>query len=256
MKKLLLLLIILLSALTADAQLTIYSITGDLERLTSTGWVGVSRFDKLTPLTKLRASDGTQFQILDRTTGRLFTSAISGIATVAYLMDLADKNAKSIISNTNRSILAAADSRTSSKKRFRSGGLAYHTTDAANSDSMSLKELFEIENYSDQTDVVLIRRELTDDDGTFYFAVFNTLDYPVYFNIVSSPTSPIKFMLPINAVAAPRQETILPEFKYVKNGASSYALISSMTDFNSIDVENLIYCSLPEFHLSILHCGK
>lgn len=245
----------MLSAMTADSRLNVYSFNGRVELDAGGGaWRAATVRATLQPDTRLRIAQGASVEIIDTDTRRIYTSTTTGVTTAKALIDLANRQAASVVSRTNRAIIDAARNNSPAKQRYSAGGVSMHTTDASAADSLSLRSLFAARDYSDQADVVLMRKENSADNGSFYFAVFNTLDRPVYVNVVASPELPLAFMMPVNVVAAPRSETQIPEYVFATPSApQSYALIACDSDFTPADAAPLATKALPQFHLTIMH---
>lgn len=258
LKSLLLILLSLLMTVNVDAEevYRVYSVVGNVYMVKPTGRTLVSRRETVVLSTVLQLSEGAKLQLLAPWSGRLYVTDKAGKYTVKEIIRYADSDASALISKANKRIRESMRSSAQSHTRFQNTGVVMHATDAVNSDSLSLIQLFQHPERSDQTDVVLLRREHNSSDGTFNFAVFNTLDHPVYVNIINSPTEPIRFLFPDNVLVAPRCETNISQFVFsLSESANSFALISSCKDFSSDDVCGLLTTARPDFHLSLLTVG-
>ncbi|MDE6693319.1 MAG: hypothetical protein K2K05_08030, partial [Muribaculaceae bacterium] len=113
------------------------------------------------------------------------------------------------------------------------------------------------DEYDSRNDIVLMRRDFSESDDTFNFAVFNTLEQPLYFNIIDQqPNGMINMYFQENPIAKPRGETLIPEYRYLLPvDTHGYIVVASDKDFTVDDVKRLLDSSYtPEgnFYFSLL----
>lgn len=113
------------------------------------------------------------------------------------------------------------------------------------------------DTYDDTNDVILMRRDYSDSDDTFNFAVFNTLDRPLYINIIDQhPAAGLQLYFKENPIIKPRTETLIPEYRYLLPvDTTGYIVIASDTNFTLDDVKRLLdssYSPKQDFFYSLL----
>ncbi len=234
--------------------LSIFSVTGDVYMINQGGREKAARRAVVSPSTTVDIPAGGVVKILEQSTGRVFSSREEGRITVKDIISREEARSAGIVAGTNRKILdAARNSSQGGRQRFGTGGVSMHNVDAANADSLSLSDLFASPDRCDHTDVVLLRREHNVSDSTFHFVVFNTLDHPVYVNIVSSLSTPVQRLFPKNILVKPRGATDLDQYEFSLHGGNSvFALVASEEDFTETDLDGLVTSPLHGFHLSLL----
>lgn len=206
--------------------------------------------------------------ILDEKDNRVYESLSQGKMKVDDLIMEAKMNSSAITKTTNETVLKAiADN---AKTRGTGLGIPGVSVHVANSvvhvpvdlpDGVSylsyLRGLDEKEEYDDECDAILLRRNINYDDETFKFAVFNTLPKPLYFNIIQQRTDrePELFFLD-NPIAAPRTQTMVDEYLYLlPDYPDGYILVASDEDFTIEDVKKLLdpkYVPKADFYISLL----
>ncbi len=263
------LLTIVMLLITPDARAVykIYRLQGDVT-LTHEGQPHkAQRRESLSPNDLLLIPVGGKVEILDSDSRRIYTSTRSGKITVRSLIDDAKKDASSLTRKTNEKVLAAVVSNASSQTGgFQSSGLSIHETNGPSSGivlpaGMSLlgylMALSTGEAYDDTNDIVLMRRDYSESDDTFNFAVFNTLTRPLYVNIIDQcPDGEPRLYFEENPIAKPRSETLIPEYRYLLPiDQTGYIVIASDKNFTIEDVKRLLdsdYTPDADFFFSLL----
>lgn len=247
------------------AELKIYKFKGDVtingtrkpvKRMT------VSSSDELTIPRNAAVS------ILDTKSNRIFSSLSQGKMTVGKLIEQAQANTSSITRTTNEEVLrAVAENAKSKSDGYGIAGASVHVANAVIHGPLLLPEgvsylsylrgLGDKEEYNDEYDAILLRRDIDYDDETFKFAVFNTLSKPLYFNIIQQRTDrePELHFLD-NPIAAPRTQTIVDEYLYIlPDYPDGYIVVASDKDFTIDDVKKLLdpkYEPKADFYLTLL----
>ncbi len=128
---------------------------------------------------------------------------------------------------TNRKVLdALRNNGRAEKDKFGGKGVSRHETYANINGLIALPEgvtylsylmsLSPDDDYDDYNDIVLMRRNFPDSDDSFNFAVFNTLEDPLYFNIIDQRTDgDITMYFPVNPIAGPRGATVVEEYRFL-----------------------------------------
>lgn len=244
----------LTSWLRADAELKIYRFSGDVTMTDGKSRSAVQRRSVVKSSDRLAISKGGKVEILDTDTRRIYSPSVdSGIFTVAELMDRARKEADNVTRNTNRHVLAAVkDNAGTQWGGYGRSGVSHHETDADPLAMTALPEgmtyltylmgLAPEEDYDDRHDIVLIRRDYPEGDDTFNFAVFNTLDHPVYFNVIDQkPDGKITLYFDSNPIAEPKSETLIGQYRFLlPDETAGYIIIASEADFSAEDVNLLL----------------
>lgn len=206
--------------------------------------------------------------ILDEKDNRVYESLSQGKMKVDDLIMEAKRNSSAITKTTNETVLEAiADNAKSRATGLGIPGVSVHVANAVVHvpldllDGVSylsyLRGLDEKEEYDDECDAILLRRNINYDDETFKFAVFNTLSKPLYFNIIQQRTDrePELFFLD-NPIAAPRMQTMVDEYLYLlPDYQDGYILVASDRDFTIEDVKKLLdpnYEPKADFYISLL----
>lgn len=259
-RKLLIISLCFVAGIAADAAnlIKIHSVEGNV--LLSRGGTSI----KVRPGTVVKESDMVQ---IDRNgkvefnfNGKnVFTSTSIGSLSVEKRIDDAKKSAKNIVRLTNSKIresLMANAASSNSKNNSGVPGVAIHTTDkvvktVAAPDGMSylvyLRSLKSGEDYNNSKDLILMRRDYGIGNDSFNFAVFNTLDIPLYFNIIDQSNARMpELYFEDNHLAVPKDETIVDAYRYlIPDFEEGYIVIASNRDFTPDDVLKLLD---PAFH--------
>lgn len=207
-------------------------------------------------------------EILDSDSRRIFTSTGEGTFAVKDIIAKAKATASEITDRTNRQVLAAVkDNAASQRSRFGKSGVSRHETDAGINGLIALPEgvsylsylmgISPTDEYDSDNDIVLMRRDFSESDDTFNFAVFNTLDQPLYINIIDQkPDGELSMYFQENPIASPRGETLIPEYRYLLPvDTHGYIVIASDKDFSLTDVKRLLdsnYTPDQDFFFSLL----
>lgn len=248
-----------------SAVLKIYRFKGDVTvngRRKAEKRMEVSSSDELTIPRNAAVS------ILDTKSNRVFSSLSQGKMTVKELIDQAQKNTSNITRTTNEEVLrAVAENGRTKADGYGIAGASIHVANAVIHAPADLPEgvsylsylrgLGDGEDYNDENDAILLRRDINYDDETFRFAVFNTLSKPLYFNIIQQRTDrdPELHFLD-NPVAAPRTQTIVDEYLYIlPDYREGYIVVASDKDFSLEDVKKLLdpgYEPTADFYITLL----
>lgn len=212
---------------------------------------------------------GASVDILDTDSRRIFSSTKSGVTTVAGLIADAKKDASSLTRNTNRKLMSAvADNADTKVSGFGATGLSRHETDGELSGLTAIPEGVSLlsylmnfpddKEYDDMADVILMRRDYEEGDDSFNFSVFNTLDIPLYFNVIDQKPwdNNLSFYFEENPMAAPRKETLIPQYRFIlPEEQTGYIVIASPFPFYLEDVRKLLSPSFSpsqDFYISLL----
>ena len=260
---------ILGSSLNLEATLIIYRLNGDVTVTTSGATRKVQRRDKLKSSDILTIPVDGSVEILDSDTHRIYSSTTTGLTSVKALLDKAVNDASNVTRKTNKKVLSAvAENAASQRTRYGASGLSRHETDGVSHGLVALPSgisylsyLMNLSNgdsYDDRHDIILMRRAYSENDDTFNFAVFNTLDRPLYFNIIDQHSADGNLYLYFrdNPVAAPRSETLISQYRYLLPvDTTGYIVIASDKDFTFDDVKLLLddsYAPESDFFFSLL----
>lgn len=223
---------------------------------------GVSMSDILT------IPRNSSITILDEKDNRAYESLSQGKVKVEDLIRDAKNNSSAITKTTNEMVLEAmADNAKSKSSGLGIPGVSVHVANAVVHGPINLpsgvsylsylRGLKENEEYNDEYDAILVRRDINYDDETFKFAVFNTLSQPLYFNIIQQRTDrqPELYFLD-NPLAAPRTQTVVEEYLYiVPDYPDGYIVVASDKDFTVEDVKKLLdadYEPAANFYFTLL----
>ncbi len=242
-----------------EASLKVYKITGDITLKSGNRWKPLQRRAEITSSDMLRIPAGATVEILDSDTRRLYSSLTSGDMSVKTIISEAINDADRVTHKTNQRILAAiSENGEKRKSRYGSTGLSMHDTDASSSALTAsdpskpyLQQLMQLPadaNYNDSADIILIRRDITDSDKTFNFAVFNTLDQYLYINIIDqNDNGDINFYFNENPIVKPIGETVIGEYRYLlPEESSGYIVIGSDMPFNADDIRTILNGGTPK----------
>lgn len=252
-----------------EASLKVYRIKGDITMRSGNTWKPLQRRAIIGSADMLRIPADARIDILDTDTRRLYSSVSSGDISVKALISAATADAADMTRKTNRRILASVSENGAARKsRYGSTGLSMHDTDAGTNSLASfdpsspyllqLMKLHPDSVYNDYSDIILIRRDIAKDDDTFNFAVFNTLDIPLYINIINQNDSgDINFYFNENPLVNPRGETVITGYMYIlPEEPSGYIVIASDKPFSADDIRSMIKGDSPstggDFFYSLL----
>lgn len=188
--------------------------------------------------------------------------------SVKSLLDKAVNDASAVTRKTNSKVLAAVTENAGAQRnRYGTAGLSIHETDRFSQGLVALPPgvtylsylmgLSTDDTYDDTNDVILMRRDYSDSDDTFNFAVFNTLDRPLYINIIDQhPAAGLQLYFKENPIIKPRTETLIPEYRYLLPvDTTGYIVIASDANFTLDDVKRLLdssYSPKQDFFYSLL----
>ena len=101
--------------------------------------------------------------------------------------------------------------------------------------------------YDDYSDIILIRRDIDGSDESFNFAVFNTLDSPLFINIIDqNDDGGINFYFDENPLVSPRGETVIREYRYIlPEDRTGYIVIASDRQFTAGDIRTILKGESP-----------
>lgn len=251
----------------ARAVLKIYRLQGDVALTRGSQTHKAERRETVLPTDRLSIPAGGKVEVLDSDSRRIYSSKGSGSTTVKALVDNARRDASSVTRKTNEQIIAAvAASASNQTGGFQSSGLSIHETNGPSSGivlpvGMSLLSylinLPEGQSYDDSNDIILMRRDYSESDDTFNFAVFNTLPRPLYVNIIDQRADgEPSLYFEENPIAKPRTETLIPEYRYLLPiDQTGYIVIASDKNFTIEDVKRLLdsdYTPDSDFFFSLL----
>lgn len=215
----------------------------------------------LSPSDVLRIPAGGSVDILDADSHRIYSSTSTGSMSVKSLLNKATADAAAVTRKTNSKVLAAvAENAGTQRNRYGATGLSVHETDGLSQGLVALPPgvtylaylmgLSADDTYDDTNDVILMRRDYSDNDDTFNFAVFNTLDRPLYINIIDQhPSNGLRLYFNENPIIKPRTETLIPEYRYLLPvDTTGYIVIASDTDFTLDEVKRLLDSSHSPEH--------
>ena len=210
---------------------------------------------------------GASISILDTNGNRVYSSLTQGITTVKNLIKNARTNASNITRATNDVVLTnIKDNGGRRPDNPGRGGVSIHEANAVIHAPVDLPEGMSYlqylrslgdKEYNDETDAILLRRDINYEDETFNFAVFNTLKKPLYFNIIQQRTDrdPELHFLD-NPIASPRTQTIVEEYLYMlPDYPDGYIVVASDEDFTINDVKKLLdpdYEPKSDFYFTLL----
>lgn len=239
---------------TADASLKVYRLHGNgVTMRAGSTWRQVQRRDNVTMTDLLHIPEGCAVELLDSGTRRIYSSTSTGDMSVESLIAEAINDASAITARTNRKILASViENAASTRKRYGGAGLSMHDTDAGfetavisepgESYLLHLMRLSPDEPYNDRNDIILIRRDYDDNDDSFNFAAFNTLDTPLYINVIDqSDSGEINLYFEENPLIAPKSETLVGQYRFIlPEEPTGYIAIASDKPFTADDVRALV----------------
>lgn len=261
-KSLLITLTVALSIITVppalEASLKVYKINGDITLKSGNRWKPLQRRAEIASSDMLRIPAGATIEILDSDTRRLYSSLTSGDMSVNTIINEAINDADRVTLKANQRILTSINE--SGRKRepqFNGSGISIHDTDASTAltafdpSKPYLRQLMQLPadaHYNDSTDIILIRRDITDSDNTFNFAVFNTLDQYLYINIIDqNDNGEINFYFNENPIAKPTGETVIGEYRYLlPEEHSGYIVIGSDMPFTADDIRTILNGGTPK----------
>lgn len=255
-------------SLTAVASLKVYKLKGNVTKKTRSGKTVLQRRTDVNTNDVISIPPGASVDILDTDSRRIFSSTKSGETTVAGLIEDAKKDASSLTRNTNRKLLSAvADNANTKVSGYGAAGLSHHQTDGVLSGLTALPEGVSLlsylmnfpdeKEYDDMADVILMRRDYEEGDDSFNFSVFNTLDTPLYVNVIDQNPSDnnLSFYFEENPMAAPRKETLIPQYRFIlPDEQTGYIVIASPSPFSLEDVRKLLSPSFSpsqDFYISL-----
>ena len=256
-------------SIDSEAALNIFRVKGNVKVKNSSG---ASKDAKqratVTKSDVLTIPKGGNIEILNSDNRRIFSSIEHGTMTVQELIDKANKDAQAITRKTNTGLGdAIADNAKLKRSSFASTGVSVHTANAIIHAPIDLPDgvsyleyLRRMKNgneYDDDNDVILIRRNIDYDDETFNFAVFNTLDIPLYFNIIDQTNNrELELYFQENPIAIPKTQTIVEEYRYlVPDEGMGHILIASDQEFTETDIKKLLdpdYEPKADFYFSLI----
>lgn len=267
-KLLMILSVILTTPQNIDAALKIYRLSGDVKIKQPSGLSVLQRRDAVKPSDKLVIPAGSKVEILDSESRRIYTSTGQGTFSVKDIIAKAKAAASEVTRLTNSQVVAAVkDNAESQRTKYGNTGVSRHETDAdlnglmALPDGMSylayLMSIPPTANYDNHNDIVLMRRDFSDSDDTFNFAVFNTLDEPLYVNIIDQkPDGELSLYFQDNPLIRPRGETLVPEYRYLLPVEThGYIVIASDKNFTLEEVKRLLdpsHTPATNFYFSLL----
>lgn len=255
--------------LSLEASLKVYRLTGNVTVKKSSGSASLQRRDILDPASILMIPAGGKVEILDSDTRRIYSSTITGQVSVKKIIEKAMDDASALTRKTNSQVLTAVrDNASAQRGRYGKSGVSRHETDAALSGLIALPDgvsylaylmgLAPSDQYDGRSDIILMRRDYTEGDDTFNFAVFNTLDRPLYVNVIDQNPQggDISLYFNENPLVNPRGETLIRQYRYLLPvNDSGYIIIASEADFTVDDVKKLLECdrdSGQNFYFSLL----
>lgn len=257
------------TSLNLEATLRVYRLKGNVTVSTSGTARKVQQRDEIKPSDILNIPDGGSIEILDSDSHRIYSSTTTGSTSVKVLLDKAADDASAITRKTNKKVLAAvAGNAASQRTRYGASGLSLHETDGVSCGLIALPSgisylsylmsLSAEDSYDDRHDIILMRRDYSENDATFNFAVFNTLDRPLYVNVIDqhSTDGNVTLYFRENPVTTPRSETLIPQYRYLLPvDRTGYIVIASDKDFTLDDVKLLLddgYVPENDFFFSLL----
>lgn len=253
----------------AYAALQIYKVKGNVTIKSKAKTVKAERRATVAPTDLLSIPAGDAVDILDSESHRIYSSIGYGKMTVKTMIEKAESQASDITRNINRKVIAAvADNAANNRNAYEAMGMAIHETDVVVGPPVLLPECmtylsYLIDNSTDPDDLhqcrISLRLPLTDPeetDSSFCFAVNNSTDQPLYFNIIEKGIGKdLHFLLPQNPVAAPKEETVISEYIFIPDSATKgYIAVASDKDFTNDDIWNLLdpgYEATDEFYLTV-----
>ena len=253
------------SQLNLRAELKIYKLKGDV---TVNGTRKAEKRMTVSAKDELAIPRNAAVSILDTKSNRVYSSISQGKMTVRKLIDQAQTNTSNVTRTTNEEVLrAVAENAKSKADGYGIAGASVHVANAVvhgpvdlpkgESYLSYLRGLADNEEYNDEYDAILLRRDINYDDETFRFAVFNPLSKPLYFNIIQQRTDrePELHFLD-NPVAAPRTQTVVDEYLYIlPDYPAGYIVVASDKDFTIDDVKKLLdpgYEPKADFYITLL----
>lgn len=237
-----------------DAALKVYKVKGDITLRSGNSWTLLQRRAEIKPADMLRIPAGGSVEILDTDTRRIYSSVSTGEMQVSSLISTAINDASDITRKTNTRILTSlSENKASGKSRFGNTGLSMHDTDSETGALATLdlttpylQQLINLPAdaaYDDYSDIILIRRDIDGERETFNFAVFNTLDIPLFINVIDqNPDSDdITFYFNENPLVNPRGETVIGHYRYLlPERPAGYIVIASDRQFTPDDIRSLL----------------
>lgn len=240
-----------------EASLKVYKIKGNVTLNASGRWTPLQRRATVGGNDMLRIPSGSMVEILNTDTRRVYSSTVPGDMTVDALIAAAMEDAANITRATNRRITDTFGQKGQKTSRFNSVGLSRHDTDAGTSALTAfdpsvpyLRQLMELPDtteYDGYSDIILIRRDIDGSYGSFNFAVFNTLDTPLFINIIDQhDKGDINFYFDENRIVTARGETIIGEYRYIlPEKTAGYIVIASDKPFSAADIRSLLEGNTP-----------
>lgn len=236
-----------------SATLKVYRLSGNVMLKKGNKQTNLQRRETLQATDILTIPAGGRVEILDSDTRRIYTLSSVGSNSVKSLIAKAASEAEAITRQTHKRMLdAVKENAETRKKGYHIQGLSIHETDGIMHAPMELPDgmsylayLLSIDDnsrYDDSNDIILMRRNYLGDDSTFNFAVFNTLEIPLYFNIIDQRSGEYPIMyFKENPVATPCKETVISEYRYLlPEDLSGYVVIASDKNFTQEDVHKLL----------------
>lgn len=261
--------VMLTMSLAADAALKIYKLKGQVTKKTASGSKSVQRRELINKSDVICIPSNGSLDILDTDSRRIYNSVATGTMTVDQLIKRAADDANSLTRKTNTTILSSvADNAKVKRSGYGAVGMSYHETDGVSSglvvlpDGVSmlsyLMNLSEDEMYDDNADVVLMRRDYADGEDSFIFSVFNTLNMPLYINVIDQKpeNGKMSFYFDENPVVSPRGETEILQYRFIRpEETTGYIVIASPENFTLEDAIHLFDSSFSpsqDFFFSLL----
>lgn len=256
---------LLAMSLTANANLKINSVTSGVKK----GQEYAKSGQIVAPTDVLFIPKNGNVTIRDTKQGQIFASLGTGEITVGSLIEAAKENASSITRKTTQAIWEAFKEKSNvNSGGYARAGVSAHNTDGLFGPAIDLPEgvsylsyLMSMpadEEYEDNGDVVLVRRDYEKGDNSFNFSVFNTLYTPLYVNVIDQKLEDgaLRLYFPENPLVKERGETLIPQYRYtLPDGYAGYIVIASPEPFTPKDVESLLdpaFSPSRDFYISLL----
>ncbi len=252
---------------TLNASLTVYRLSGNVIVKNAAGETALRRRAVVAPADNLVIPADGKVEIYDSGSGRIYSSLSSGTISVKQLIADAKADASSVTHKTNARLLATINENALQQTtRYGRSGVSRHATDAASSGLFALPDgitplgylmgLQVCDDYDNSHDIVLIRREYGDGDDTFCFVIFNTIDQPLYVNILEQrPDGEINAYFDRNPLVGPRGATMIQHYRYMLTHDTGYIVVASDHDFTAAELELLLdsgYTPEHNFYYSLL----
>lgn len=262
----------ILSSSDAWALLQIYKVKGDVTVKSGNKEVNAKRRANVKATDMLNIPSGGSVEILDSDTHRIYSSTKTGRMTVKSLMKKAESQASNITRNINRRVMAAvADNAGSKRSGYDAIGMSIHETDAVLPTLIDIPEGMSYLSYllsnpsepdsAHQSFISLSSQLIEDEDGeangAFNFGLCNSLNTPLYFNIVvRDEEKGLRFLFRRNPIVAPKSDTTVEEYTYLPDEKTQrYVAIASDHNFSIDDAKHLLdddYMPKDNYYMTIL----